>query len=376
MTGPLEGILVLDFSTLLPGPFATLMLAEAGAEVIKIERPGGEEMRHYVPKWGKESINFALLNRGKKSLVLDLKQEADKALLRPLLERADVLVEQFRPGVMERLELDAATVREINPGIVYCSITGFGQSGPKRDIAAHDLNYIGETGVLSLSMGPADRPVVPPVLMADIAAGSYPTVLNILLALRERDRTGEGTTLDIAMADNLFPFMFWALGNAQAAGQWPRNGGDLVTGGSPRYRLYPTADGKVLAAAPLEQQFWNAFVEVVELPDRWRDDGIDPEGTAAEVAALVAARPAAYWEGRIRGVDCCCSIVRSLEEALADPHFQARGLFSERLANEAGEEMPALPMPIDRAFRAGLGEPRRAPGLDEDAPGGERGLDR
>ena len=120
MTAPLEGILVLDFSTLLPGPLATLMLAEAGAEVIKIERPGGEEMRHYVPKWGKESINFAMLNRGKKSLVLDLKQEADKARLRPLLECADVLVEQFRPGVMERLELDAATVREINPGIVYC----------------------------------------------------------------------------------------------------------------------------------------------------------------------------------------------------------------------------------------------------------------
>ncbi len=371
MTAPLDGILVLDFSTLLPGPMATLMLAEAGAEVIKIERPGGEEMRRYEPKWGKESINFAMLNRGKKSFVLDLKKEADRARLRPLLERADVIVEQFRPGVMQRLGLDPETVRKINPGIVYCSITGFGQSGPKRDIAAHDLNYIGETGVLSLSMGPNDRPVVPPVLMADIAAGSYPAVLNILLALRERDRTGEGTTLDIAMADNLFPFMFWAIGNAQAAGRWPKDGGDLVTGGSPRYRLYPTADGKVLAAAPLEQQFWDAFVDAVGLPEEWRDDGIDPDGTAAEVAALVAARPAAYWEERIRGVDCCCSIVRSLEEALADPHFRGRGLFLERLVNEAGEEMPALPMPIDRAFRAGLGEARRAPPLGEDTSGGE-----
>ena len=228
MTAPLDGLLVLDFSTLLPGPLATLMLAEAGAEVIKIERPGGEEMRRYVPRWGAESVNFAMLNRGKKSLVLDLKQDSGRARLRPLLERADILVEQFRPGVMARLGLDAEAVRAVNPRIVYCSITGFGQTGPKRDIAAHDLNYIGETGVLSLSMGPEDRPVVPPVLMADIAAGAYPAVMNILLALRQRDVTGEGATLDVAMADNLFPFMFWAIGNAQAAGLWPKNGGDLV----------------------------------------------------------------------------------------------------------------------------------------------------
>ena len=365
MTAPLDGLLVLDFSTLLPGPLATLILAEAGAEVIKIERPGGEEMRRYVPRWGAESVNFAMLNRGKQSLVLDLKQDSDKARLRPLLERADILVEQFRPGVMDRLGLGPEAVRAVNPRIVYCSITGFGQAGPKRDIAAHDLNYIGETGLLSLSMGPGDRPVVPPALMADIAAGAYPAVLNILLALRQRDLTGEGSTLDIAMADNLFPFMFWAIGNAQGAGLWPRNGGDLVTGGSPRYRLYPTSDGRVLAAAPLEQQFWEAFAEVVGLGEEWRDDSADPEGTAAAVAALIAARPASYWEERIRGVDCCCSIVRSLEEALADPHFRERGLFAERLGNERGEEMPALPMPIDRAFRAALGEVREAPPLGE-----------
>ena len=365
MTAPLDGLLVLDFSTLLPGPLATLILAEAGAEVIKIERPGGEVMRRYRPRWGAESVNFAMLNRGKKSLVLDLKQDADRARLRPLLERADILVEQFRPGVMDRLGLGVEAVRAINPRMIYCSITGFGQTGARRGIAAHDLNYIGETGVLSLSMGPEDRPVVPPVLMADIAAGAYPAVLNILLALRERDATGKGRTLDVAMADNLFPFMFWAIGNAQAAGLWPGNGGDLVTGGSPRYRLYPTSDGRVLAAAPLEQQFWNAFVEVVGLAEEWRDDSADPEGTGAAVAALVAAKPASYWEERIRGVDCCCSIVRSLEEALADPHFRERGLFAERLGNEEGAEMPALPMPIDRAFRAALGEVRKAPPLGE-----------
>ncbi len=367
MSAPLDGILVLDFSTLLPGPLATLMLAEAGAEVLKIERPDGEEMRRYEPRWGADSVNFAMLNRGKKSLALDLKQDADQAVLRPLLERADVLLEQFRPGVMDRLGLGADAVRALNPRIVYCSITGYGQSGPKSGLAAHDLNYIGETGLLSLSMGPGDRPVVPPALMADIGAGAYPAVLNILLALRERDRTSRGTTLDISMADNLFPFMFWALGNASAAGRWPKNGGDLVTGGSPRYRLYPTADGRVLAVAALEQKFWDAFAEIVGLDGKWRDDSIDPEATAAAVAALLAARPAAYWEERIRGVDCCCSIVRSLDEAMADPHFRHRGLFAERIANEAGEEIPALPVPIDRGLRAACGEVRRAPRLGSEA---------
>ena len=365
MTAPLDGLLVLDFSTLLPGPLATLILAEAGAEVVKIERPGGEEMRAYRPRWGADSVNFAMLNRGKKSLVLDLKRPAGRDRLRPLLERADILVEQFRPGVMDRLGLGAAAVRAVNPRLVYCSITGFGQTGARRGVAAHDLNYIGETGLLSLSMGPEDRPVVPPALMADIGAGAYPAVMNILLALRERERTGEGRTLDVAMADNLFPFMFWAIGNAQAAGQRPGNGGDLVTGGSPRYRLYPTADGRALAAAPLEQRFWDAFVEIVGLAEEWRDDSRDPEGTAAAVAALVAARPADYWRERIAGVDCCCSIVRSLDEALADPHFHARGLFAERLGNEHGAEMPALPMPIDRAFRAAPGKLRKPPPLEE-----------
>src|SRR5690242_13980768 len=150
---PLEGILVLDFSTLLPGPMATLLLAEAGAEVVKIERPTGEEMRSYRPKWGRESVNFALLNRGKKSLALDLKTPVDRARLEPLLARADVIVEQFRPGVMARLGLGYSDIEAKNPRVIYCSITGYGQDGPKRDVAGHDLNYIGDAGLLALSMG-------------------------------------------------------------------------------------------------------------------------------------------------------------------------------------------------------------------------------
>src|SRR5688500_15799560 len=247
---PLEGIRVLDFSTLLPGPLATLILAEAGAEVIKIERPGrGDEMRSHTPRFGTDSVNFALLNRGKRSIAIDLKAPDAVATLRPLIESADVVVEQFRPGVMDRLGLGYESLREINPRLVYCAITGYGQHGPKADVAAHDLNYVAESGMLSLTKGADGAPVLPAALVADIAGGSYPAVVNILLALCARDRTGLGCKLDIAMADNLFTLMYWGIGNGLAAGEWPQPGGDLVTGGSPRYNIYRTRDDRFLAAA-------------------------------------------------------------------------------------------------------------------------------
>ncbi|MCZ7659669.1 MAG: CoA transferase [Xanthobacteraceae bacterium] len=361
---PLEGLTVLDFSTLLPGPMATLLLAEAGAEVIKVERPGrGEEMRGYDPKWGRDSVNFALLNRGKKSLALDLKDPADRARLEPLLARADVLVEQFRPGVMARLGLGYDDVAKANPRIVYCAITGYGQTGPKRDVAGHDLNYIGDAGLLALSTGPSDRPVLPPALIADIAAGAYPAVMNILLALAERARSGRGRYLDIAMHDNVFPFMYWALGNGLAAGQWPGNGSDLVTGGTPRYRLYPTADGRLVAAAPIEQKFWEEFCEVIGLAPELRDDARDPAATGRRIAEIIRAESAETWRARFSGRDCCCSIVADLREALADPHVAARGLFAHALTNEAGARLPALPVPIDAAFRLPAGTAAAAPAL-------------
>src|SRR5205807_4035702 len=161
---PLSGVLVLDFTTLLPGPLATLMLAEAGAEVVKIERPGGEDMRVTAPLIDGEAAVFALLNRGKKSLVLDLKNPSDRSRLRPLLEKADVLVEQFRPGVMARLNLGFEDIRKINPKIVYCSISGYGQQGPRAGEAGHDINYQSRTGLLALQPAPAEKPVIPPAL--------------------------------------------------------------------------------------------------------------------------------------------------------------------------------------------------------------------
>lgn len=350
---PLSGIRVLDFSTLLPGPLATLMLAEAGAEVIKIERQGaGDEMRSYTPKLGTDSVNFALLNRGKRSIAIDLKSPGAVSRLKPLLEKSDVIVEQFRPGVMDRLGLGYDAVSGLNPRVVYCSITGYGQTGPRAQTAAHDLNYIAETGMLALSAGADSAPVLPPALVADIAGGAYPAVMNILLALRTREASGRGAKLDVAMTDNLFTLMYWALGDGLAAKRWPEPGGALVTGGSPRYQIYRTRDQRYIAAAPLEARFWHNFCEAIGLPEALRDDARDPQATRAAVAARIACHSAEEWRTSFTGKDVCCSIVASLKEALADPQVVARRLF-ERKVGADGREIAALPLPIVDAFRSG-----------------------
>jgi crotonobetainyl-CoA:carnitine CoA-transferase CaiB-like acyl-CoA transferase len=348
---PLDGILILDFSTLLPGPLAALLLAEAGAEVIKVERPGtGDEMRSYHPQFGSTAVNFALLNRGKRSIALDLKDPADRSRLASLLARADVVIEQFRPGVAARLGIDAASVHAVNPRAVHCSISGYGQDGPYRDRAGHDLNYIAEAGMLGLSAGPDGAPVLPPALIADIAGGTYPAVVNILLALYQRERTGVGIALDIAMADNVLTFLYWAMGDTWL-GKPPVPGGELVTGGSPRYDIYRSADGRWIAAAALEDRFWVELCALLELPAELRDDSRDPAASRAGVAAAFAGRPAAEWAVEFAARDVCCSIVLSTEESLAHPQFAARGLFDRRIADAGGAQLPALPVPIVPALR-------------------------
>ena len=361
---PLSGILVLDFTTLLPGPLATLLLAESGAEVIKIERPGGEDMRHYEPRFDGESAMFALLNRGKKSLVLDLKSDAGRVKLTPLLARADVLVEQFRPGVMARLGLGYDALRAINPKLVYCSITGYGQTGPRAGEAGHDLNYIGHTGLLALNPGPADRPVVPPALIADIAGGTLPAVMNILLALRQRDQSGQGCHLDIAMTDTMFTFASHALAAGHVTGQFPGMGGARLTGGSPRYQIYSTKDGKFVCCAALEQRFWEPFTTTIGLAKDFADDARDPSATKTAVATIIAGRTADEWRPLFAAADCCVTIMATLQEALGDPHFVARGLFAHKVAGPTGATIPALPVPIDPQFRGGRGTVKAVPKLN------------
>jgi crotonobetainyl-CoA:carnitine CoA-transferase CaiB-like acyl-CoA transferase len=359
---PLTGLFVLDFTTLLPGPLATLMLAEAGAEVLKIEQPGGENARRFPPFVGNESAAFTMLNRGKTSMTLDLKSDADCEKLMPLIKRADIVVEQFRPGVMDRLDLGYDELKKINPKLIYCSISGYGQSGARVHEAGHDINYIGNTGLLDLQPGPVDRPVVPPMLAADIAGGSFPAVINILLALRARDQSGQGCRIDVAMTDAMFTFTWAALAIGVATGQFPKPGDLWLVGGSPRYQIYPAKDGKLIACGALEPKFWAAFTAAIGLPKEFIDDARDPKATRDAVAKLILTKTSDEWRPIFARADCCATVIVPLEEAMRDPHFVERGLFAHQVGTESGKTLPALPLPIAPEFRMAPGT-KKAPKL-------------
>jgi len=362
---PLSGVTVVDFSSLAPGPLATLLLAAAGAAVTKVERPAGGDALRARPE------SFDMLNRGKASIAADLKSPDQRVRLEPLLRSCDVVLEQFRPGVMDRLGLGYAAVRAVNPGVVYCSITGYGQSGPRRGRAGHDLNYLGHSGALELVRhdGTAGS-ALPPALLADVGAGSYPAVINILLALLQRERTGQGRHLDIAIADNVFPFIFWALAEAGSSPLGP--GAGRLAGGSPRYQTFRTSDGRTALVAALEQKFWDAFCEVIGLDEQLRDDAGDPQATIAAVAAIIESRPSWHWAAAFEEADCCCSVAATVAEAMADSAFQARGLFTAA-AGVPPARAAGLPLPLDRSLTRSLAGP--APGLPP-APPAHRGLAR
>ena len=370
MTLPLEGLQVLDFSTLLPGPLATFMLAEAGAAVIKVERPGGEDLRGFPPHVGGASAAFAALNGGKRSLVVDLKSEEGRAALMPLIASADILVEQFRPGAMARLGLGYDEASAVNPRLIYCSLTGYGQRGPRSQEAGHDINYQAVTGLLSLAPGSADAPATPAALVADIGGGALPAVLNILLALRRRDLTGRGAHLDIAMADAMFTFAWLALAEAHATGRFPGSAENLLAGGSPRYGLYATRDRLFLAVGALEDKFWTVFCEAIGLPASWRDPAADPKGARDAVAAIIWGRDGAAWDELLAPLDCCCTLVASLEEARRDPHFVERGLFTAMASDGAGRVSPTVSVPIAPALRRSLEDVRQVPELGDSAATG------
>ena len=297
MAQPLAGIRVLDFTTLLPGPLATLMLAEAGAEVIKIERPGGEDMRRYDPKWQGEGAAFALLNRGKKSLVLDLKAQADRERLQPLLEQADILVEQFRPGVMARLGLGYEAVRKINPRIIYCSISGYGQDGPRAAEAGTRSQLYRPDRFACLATGAGDdlrscRPPWSRISPADRFQPSSTSCWPCASAMRPV----QGCHLDIAMTDAMFTFAWHALAAGFATGKFPASGESWLVGGSPRYQLYPTRDGKLVACGALEQHFWAAFHCRDQACGGIHRRPARSDSDAAAVAKIMAARTAEEWQ--------------------------------------------------------------------------------
>ena len=336
-TVPLEGLRVLDFSTLLPGPLASLLLAQAGAHVLKVERPnGGDALRDHP-------IDFALLNAGKRSLVANLKDPVDRERLWTLVDTADVIIEQFRPGVMTRLGFGFDDVSARNPSVVYCSITGYGQTGSRRDVAGHDLNYVGYSGMLELlDTGQQAGARLPPALVADVGGGSYPAFMNIVLALMSRTAETPAVHLDVAMADNVFPFIYWSLARDP---QQLRPGSDRLTGQSPRYNTYPTRDGRTVLVAALEPMFWNRFCAAIGLPEELRDVNADQAAVVRAVSQIIASRDAETWRAILEPADCCCSIAATVAEALADPALHERGILPD------GPGSVTLPGPLARQLR-------------------------
>lgn len=348
---PLSGIKVLDLSTLLPGPLATLMLADAGADVVKLERPGrGDEMRGYEPRFGEASANYAVLNRGKRAYAVDFKDPVQRDRVLALAAEADVVVEQFRPGVADRLGLGYEQVSSVNPDVVYCSITGYGPTGPHAQRAGHDLNYLAEFGLLGVVADSTGSPSLPVSVLADIAGGTYPAVVNILLALRQRGITGKGAHLQVSMTNNLHVLAYGYFATHQAGGGWPRSGAELLTGGSPRYQIYPTADGRYIACAALEQKFWDRLVDLVGLDEKFREDSGQEQAVITALADRFAAETADHWRLVLDGEDVCTAVVATWDEAVAVGLIDIEA--PEHVATPSGDRsMPTLPSPISPALR-------------------------
>jgi alpha-methylacyl-CoA racemase len=322
---PLEGVRILDLSRLLPGPFATLILADLGAEVIKIEDiESGDYIRAMGPSIGGQSAYFLALNPGKKSVSLNLKTAAGREIFLKLAATAGVVVEGFRPGTVDRLGIGYAAVRSVNPRIVYCSISGFGQDGPDRDRAGHDLVYIARAGLLDLCGRPGNVPAIPPVQIADLGSGMY-AASGILAYLREAERTGEGRYLDIGMLDSAVSWMVMPAAEF-SAGERGGRGGLPLTGKHPCYNVYKTRDGRDVALAALESKFWKAFCGAVGRPDLLPLQFSEKPEDHAKFETLFAGRTAAEWRALLAGTDFCCEVVPALDEVLDDPQLRHRGL--------------------------------------------------
>jgi alpha-methylacyl-CoA racemase len=372
---PLAGIRVLDLSRLLPGPYCTLVLADLGADVVKVEEPpGGDYLRWMPPLAGEQSGYFHALNRNKRSLLLDLKKAEGAAALRRVARRFDVLVESFRPGVLEKLGLGFDELREENRGIVFCSITGYGQDGPYRERAGHDLDYCALTGVLGLN-GPPDAPLPLGVQVADVAGGAWPAVTGILAALVRRTATGEGARVDISMAEGALAMMAMALGGAAARGQPLRRGRELLNGGAACYGVYRTLDGRFVALAALEPKFFGQFCAALgrpELVDRQFEDG--GGGPRAELETVFAARTREEWAHFAAKHDVCLMPVLEGDEPASDPHLRSRGAFFEVETPWEGKSIRAVATPVRLAGVEPLHGPAPELGADTDAVLGEAGF--
>ena len=328
---PLSGIRILDLTRLLPGPVCTLHLADLGADVIKIEDTGaGDYARSMGAAAGQTAPLFLAINRNKRALRLDLKKPEGVEVFLRLVRDADIVVESFRPGVVDRLGVGYAACREVNPRIVYCAISGYGQTGPYRDLAGHDVNYCGYAGFID-QVGPAGGdPVIPNLQVADILGGAVVPAMGILAALFDAKRSGRGRYVDVAMTEGVLSHNLQALAAVASTGHVYPRGDDFLSGREPCYAVYRTSDGKHMAVGALERKFWDRVCDVLARPDlkgcHWAVRGKSAKWGKEELGRIFASKPQSHWVAKFRAEDCCVTPVLTLEESLEDAQIRARGM--------------------------------------------------
>ena len=333
---PLQGIKVLDLSRLLPGPFCSMILADFGAEVWKVE---DTDLGDYMREIPGLDASYRILNRNKRSISLNLKTEEGQQVFYRLVREADIVLEQFRPGVAGRLGISYEDLRQINSRLIYCSLTGYGQTGPRAKQAGHDLNYIALAGLLGLCGGPEGPPALPAVQIADIAGGGLWSAVAILLAILARQNTGAGQYIDVSMLDGTISLL--ALAGAQffAGGNAPHRGESTLSGSFACYSVYETADGMYLTLGALEEKFWAEFCRRVNHPE-WTAEQFAPEPRRgelrSEVAALFRDKTRLEWLEFFQNADICLAPVYSLDEMAGDPHVQARQILQKVKMTDGG----------------------------------------
>jgi crotonobetainyl-CoA:carnitine CoA-transferase CaiB-like acyl-CoA transferase len=322
----LRGLRVLDLSQYLPGPFATRLLADMGADVVKVEPPAGDPLRSLdtSAKPGGASPFYRMINAGKTVVALDLKDQADNAALARLVGGADVLLESFRPGVLDRLGFGPDRLQELNPALIHCALSGFGQTGPYRLAPGHDLGYVAVTGTLDAT-GTPETPIIPYPPMAD-HAGSMQAVTTILAALIARARSGKGCFIDVSLSESLLAWQ------APALTVPPARGAAVINGGAAFYQIYRTADGRFVTLSPLEHKFWKGFCDAVGRPD-WIPRQFEPlpqTALIAELAGLFATETQAHWDALLLPAECCYEPVATCAGVPDHPQIRARGLVRRR----------------------------------------------
>lgn len=336
---PLQGIRVLDLTRLLPGPVATMHLADMGAEVIKIEDPGmGDYARTMGHVRNEVSQFFIAVNRGKRGMRLDLKDPAARDAFLDMVGTADVVVESFRPGVMDKLGVGWETLRARNPRLVMCAISGYGQDGPFAQLAGHDINYVGMAGMLEQNVGPDGIPALSNLQVGDLLGGAQAAVQGILAALIGAKATGKGRFVDVSMTDAVFAHNIMPLVAVNNFGRPAPPGRDLLAGGVPCYNIYRTSDARFMAVGALELKFWEACCDVLGRPDlkkrHWslgqEVGGADAMAVKAELDAIFARDTLAAWTEKFSASDCCVTPILRADEAIAHPLFQSRKMVARK----------------------------------------------